>query len=460
MERTDKALLAAFLAAAVLGSAGLCLLVNDGAIFVVAGWLGDSWDLYLHQVASRSVSTMLSFGPAQFVLGIVPLSASAFAVLAHAFYFAMPLALWLVLRSVEPHRVFSRLYLAIVLALLYFPSEAIIGIGLWMIWLALANDPQRGLATVAAATAGLGLALVLTHPAIAAMTLIYLVVGASLTVLGKPLDRRSLFAAAALLVLLIAGNLAAGRLLAPTHPQIVAALASGRQAYLDPIAMIGEVGRFMSIGVLWLLLLGPGLVGRFGLVPLTVLAIVGLWSAAAGTNLLAYLAARHTAPYILALAATLALASPGRWLEDARRGFALYAAIAVTAAISYAYDLRLFGQYIDQRMTPGYANVETLAEPWPAPYMKSSLAHMFFKWGAEPDYVRDVVVPTYDWYRITLAIYSFFRSDRRGVLFHPPRGTGDWLPFERDGVQRAEARARDEADRRFLEFLAATYSVP
>jgi hypothetical protein len=460
MKPADRALLAAFVVAAVLGSLGQCLLVNDGAIFVAVGWLGGAWDLYLRQLASRAVSIYLSFGPAQLVLWVLPLSPAAFVALAHILYFAAPLALWLLLRAIEPHRLFSRLYLAIVLALLFFPSEAIVGIGLWMIWLALASDPRRTLREVVAATMLLGAALVFTHPAIAVMSLLYLVVGAGLIAFGRPVPRRSLFAAAALFVVLLAGNLVASRLLAPTNPQIVAALASGRLAYLDPVAMAAEIGRFMAIGVLWLLLVGPGLFGRFGPVSFALLAIFGLWSAAAGTNLLTYLAARHTAPYVLALAVTLALAAPDRWLEEARRGLVLYAAIAATAAVSYASDLLLFGQYVDRRLPPGYVNVEELrTEPWPAPYLKSSLAHMAFKWAAEPDYVRDVVVPTYDWYRITLAFISFFRSDRQTVLFHPTGRPGDWLPFECEAVQRALARARDAPDRTFLEFLGANACV-
>src|SRR6266481_2867078 len=112
--------------------------------------------------------------------------------------------------------------------------------------------------------------------------------GAALAVVGKPIPRQSLFAAAALSVILLAGNLVTSRLLAPTNPQIVAALASGRSAYLDPVAMTEEIGHFMAIGVLWLLLVGPGLFGRFGPVSFALLAILGLWSAAAGTNLLTY----------------------------------------------------------------------------------------------------------------------------------------------------------------------------
>ena len=38
--------------------------------------------------------------------------------------FAALLVPWLILRVVEPQRIFSRLYLAIVLVLAYFPSES------------------------------------------------------------------------------------------------------------------------------------------------------------------------------------------------------------------------------------------------------------------------------------------------------------------------------------------------
>jgi hypothetical protein len=38
-------------------------------------------------------------------------------------YFAVPLVLWLMLRAIEAERLFSRLYLAIVLALIHFPDR-------------------------------------------------------------------------------------------------------------------------------------------------------------------------------------------------------------------------------------------------------------------------------------------------------------------------------------------------
>jgi hypothetical protein len=90
--------------------------------------------------------------------------------------------------------------------------------------------------------------------------------------------------------------------------------------------------------------------------------------------------------------------------------------------------------------------------------MKPSPLINFFKWEAGDDYVRNVVVPIYDWYyRVTLAYHSFLASDRQSVLYHPLGQSGDWLPCERIAVRRALATARDAADRTFLEFLDANY---
>jgi len=72
--------------------------------------------------------------------------------LTHVLYFAMPLALWLALRAVEPHRLFSRLYLASTLALIYFPTELVTGSGLWLIWMALIVDPASSTRQAAVAT--------------------------------------------------------------------------------------------------------------------------------------------------------------------------------------------------------------------------------------------------------------------------------------------------------------------
>ena len=130
-------LLAAFLLAAGLGTGTRCLLVNDGAVFISAGWLGNAWHLYFNQIPGRAVSVLTLFGPAWAARAILGLDASTYMTVAHALYFAVPLVLWLVLRAVERDRLFSRLYLAIALVLMYFPSELIVGIGLWLIWLAL-----------------------------------------------------------------------------------------------------------------------------------------------------------------------------------------------------------------------------------------------------------------------------------------------------------------------------------
>jgi hypothetical protein len=77
MARSDKALLAAFLLAAGLGTWTRCLLLNDGAVFMSAGWLGDAWHLYFHQIAGRAVSAAASddpeeaFGAMESIAGLV-----------------------------------------------------------------------------------------------------------------------------------------------------------------------------------------------------------------------------------------------------------------------------------------------------------------------------------------------------------------------------------------------------
>jgi len=47
MDRSDKALLAAFLLAAGLGTWTRCLMHDDGAVILSSGWLGSLWDLYV-----------------------------------------------------------------------------------------------------------------------------------------------------------------------------------------------------------------------------------------------------------------------------------------------------------------------------------------------------------------------------------------------------------------------------
>jgi hypothetical protein len=109
---SDKALLAAFLLAALLGIWSHCLLLNDGAVLLSAGWLGSAWHIYFDQIGSRAVSVMTLFGPAWAARTVLGLGASAYMTVAHAFYFAVPLVLWLALRAIEGDRLFSRLYLA------------------------------------------------------------------------------------------------------------------------------------------------------------------------------------------------------------------------------------------------------------------------------------------------------------------------------------------------------------
>jgi hypothetical protein len=72
MARSDKTLLAVFLLATVLGTWTRCLLMNDGAVFMSAGWLGDAWHLYFDQIAGRAVSVLTLFGPTASQKLVVP----------------------------------------------------------------------------------------------------------------------------------------------------------------------------------------------------------------------------------------------------------------------------------------------------------------------------------------------------------------------------------------------------
>ena len=53
----------------------------------------------------------------------------------------------------------------------------------------------------------------------------------------------------------------------------------------------------------------------------------------------------------------------------------------------------------------------------PAPVQRPM--QVVFKWSAAPDHVRDIINPYYGSERMTFAFYSFFRSNRRAVLFKP-----------------------------------------
>jgi hypothetical protein len=135
----------------------------------------------------------------------------------------------------------------------------------------------------------------------------------------------------------------------------------------------------------------------------------------------------------------------------------LFAAICAVAAVSYNVDLFLFGRYVDRNLAPGVIDAAAAPSPWPSKLPESSTTRILGKYAAGEDYVRDMVMPTYDRYRVTLAFYSFFRSDRQSVLFHPVGGGADWLPFNCAPVAEALDHARDAQDRMFLNFLAQYY---
>jgi hypothetical protein len=463
LERTDWALLSAYLLAAVLGTWTGALLVNDGAIFLAAGWLGDSWNLYFSQDADRVVSMLLTYGPAWVARAAFDLSSSTYIALAHVSYFAVPLGLWLLLRATETQRLFSRLYLAITLPMIYFPTEQIHGIGIWLIWLALVSDPVRPIRQAVTITVPLGIVLGLTHPSIAMMSLLYLAVGIALTAVGRPVPRQSLVAAALMSVLLLVAYVTTSRWLAATNPTVLAALAVNRYDYVDPRWMLATMALFPALATLWLLLLAPGtqsarLRWRIGPAGILIVAVLGVWFAAAGTGLLTWLYARHTAPHVLALALALALVAPSTWLAEARRPLMLYAIVAAVSVASYNVDLFLFGRFVDWHAAPGVVDVDRLKPvPWPARYDGPSAAGIAFKWFSGPDYVRDVVVPVHDWHRVTLAFYSFFRSDRQSILFHRLGKPGDWLPYHCAALARV--KPRDDRDAAFVAFLSANYCV-
>ena len=464
LEGTDVALLAAFVLSAGLGTWNSCLLFNDGIVFVSVGWLGDAWDLYFSQFAGRAAAMLTTFGPAWAARWAFGLSAGAYVILAHVLYFAVPLVLWLALRAVEPQRAFSRLFLATTLVLIYFPTELIVGTGLWMIWAAVLADPARPGRHVALATVGLGLAMAFTHSVIAIMSLLYLIVGLVLVFFRRPFPRRALVAAAAMTALLLAAYLLTSRFLSPTNSSIIHELSIGRDNYVDPAWLLATVWVFPMQPVLWLLLLAPvagGLNPRWRVPSLAIAAIglLGLWFAANGTSLLTPIFARYSAIYVLALAVALASTLPA-WSAHARGPLMWFAAITAVAAVSYNVDLWLFGRFVDHHLAPGIVNVNDPGRPpWPSQRGGASIdKSLFSKWAGQPDYVRDVVLPDYQSYYQALAFYSFFRSDRHSVLFRlmQPR---QWVPFECPAVDRALVRTRDDLDRQFLSFLRANYCV-
>jgi hypothetical protein len=455
-------LLAAYLLMAVLGTWTQCLLLNDGALLLSVGWLGNPWDLYFGQFPDRAVALFMSFGPAWAARALFGLSASAYITLSHALFFAVPVAFWLVLRAIEPQRAFSRLYLAMALAFAYFPSELIVGAGFWTLCLALACDPARSGRQVAGATGLLGLTMAFTHPGTALMSVLFFAIAGALSYFGRPVPRRALGAALGLSILLLAAFLIEGRWLHPTNPTIVAGIAAARSLFIDPTALLYTLIQFPALAVLWLLMVAPGADAahlRWRLAPWAVwlMAIVGLWFAVNGTSFRFYLYVRYSAGYALALALALAVAGEA-WAARARCALSLFALVGAATALSYTFDVWLFGNYVDSRLRAGIVDVDTATPAWPRPVVAPDAALTPFKWLARGDYMYDGVVPDYGRYRWSLAFYSYFRSDRAGSLYHR-LPANEWVPFECPAVSRALAGARDDLDRRFIAFLGERYCV-
>jgi hypothetical protein len=469
LDLCEAALLAVFAAIAVLGTWQRCLLVNDGAVYLTAAWLGNAWDLFYDQNTGRAVSTLLQFGPAWALRPVFGASSDAFMIAAHALYFAGPLALWLIVRLVEPQRIFSRLYLAVVLALVFFTSEMVQGIGLWMIWLALIADPARSRAAKIAATVAAAAILAFTHPAVALLSLAFGACGAVLILLHLPFPRHLAVASLAMGLFLTATYFATAAVFLPTNPTIAAQHAGAKYDYINPVWMLGTLGFFPVLITLWLLMVAPGLEGaglRWRLSARAALTIgaIGLWFAFNGTNILTWIVARQTAPYALALALALALASPAAaWFAAARRPLIIFAVIMGVATLSYTVDLALFAHAVEARLAlleahdttpPRFVEIDRS----PPPAVRAT-ARGYFKWMAGEDYVRDVVVPDYGGDRMTFAFYTFFQSGRRVVVFRPLNRPGEWIPFECAPVDRALGAARDDIDKRMLRFLRERYCV-
>jgi hypothetical protein len=311
----------------------------------------------------------------------------------------------------------------------------------------------------------LGTAMAFTHPVLALMGIVFVLAGLALPIFGRRLPERSLVAVGVLSVLLLAAYFAMNRWLPPTNPTVVADHDTGRYNYINPVWMLKTMGYFPMLAALWLLLLVPG-AGTVRMqwrpLPLAILfvAAFGLWCAAGGTSLKTWSYARNTGPYVMMVALALALPARAEWLRQAERPLMLFAAIASVATLSYNVDLFLFGRFIDRDLAPGMVDAAAAETRWPSKIPTSALPRTFFKYAAGENYVRDVVMPNYDRFRVTLAFYSYFRSDRQSVLYHPSEKDAEWLPFECPAVGRAIDHARDARDRQFLTLIARNYCAP
>ncbi len=463
MERSDKVLLAAYLLAAVLGTWTRCLLVNDGAVYIAAAWIGNTWELFFDQNVGRTVSTLMQFGLAWVLRPTFGEWSGAFVVAAHVFYFAGPLVLWLILRAVEPDRIYSQLYLAVSVMMIFFTSEMIVGMGLWLIWLAVVASP-RSATTKIVASALIAPVLAFTHPAVALLSLLFALAGRVLMLLGRPFPGRLALAAAGMGIALAGAYLVLSLSFSPSNPTIAVQQGLNKYDYVNLAWMLVTLWLFPMLAVAWLLLLAPGVAAagvrwRPPRGTLVVIGLIGLGLAAGGAGLLTWLFVRHTASHVLAVALAMAVVAPAAWLVHARRPLLLYGAIAAVAALSYNVDLFLFARFVERNMQAGIVDVDAPGTTWPRPLSGPYGIRGVFKWAAGSDYQRDVVVPMYDWYRVTLAFYSYFRSDRTSVMFHRLDQRGDWIPFECGPLERARSLPHDERDRAFLAFLADRYCV-
>lgn len=407
---------------------------------------------------------LMQFGVAWLLRPLFGKSSDAFLYAAHALYFAAPLVLWLILRRVEPQRVYSRLYLAILPMIVLFPSELAAGLGLWLIWFASLGDPKRSRNSLAAITLLLAPAIAFTHPGIGLLSLLVAILGGVLTRFGRPLPHRQVIGAAAMAILLIGSFAATMAAFQSSNPTVVAQLDKNRLDYINPVWLLATMAAFPMLPVVWMLILAPSMESarlrwRLSRIAILVLGAIGLAFAAANTTLLTWLYARHSAAQVAAVALGLALVAPSIWLAKARQPLMLCAAIVSVAALSYCIDLFLFGRFVDHDTRPGIVDVEGPTVAWPTQTTESFGVRDYVKWLAAPDYVRDVIVPAYDWYEVTLAFYSYFRSDRRRILFHPLQHAEAWIPFECKAIDATQRRPHDQRDDLFLAFLRERYCV-
>ncbi len=239
-------------------------------------------------------------------------------------------------------------------------------------------------------------------------------------------------------MLVLAGYLVTTAFLSPSNPTIAAMHATARYDYIDPIWMISTLAVFPVLAALWFLLVAPGIENaglrwRILQPAVIVMAIIGLWFAANGTSLLTSLFARHSAPHVLALALALALSGPAlQWLDRARRPLMLYAAIVAVAAVSYNIDLVLFGRFVDRHLAAGLTDIDKLPPAEVAAGRASEspvdATHLSSNGQQGRTTCATSSCPTTALQRMSLAFYSFFRSDRNAVLFHPLAGQANGRP--------------------------------